>query len=125
MEVPLESIELVGFIKDPQSYLRRIEVLVLPSKKEGFGRVLIEGMAQGCVAIGTRTGGIQDIIIDEENGLFLESVTPYEIEEKLIKLFLNKDLLAKYRKNAYGLLEEKFSSSKYKRKILSLYMEIT
>jgi len=58
--------------------LAAIDVLVLPSRalpklKEQFGRVLIEGMAGGCVTIGSSSGAIPDVlangglIFEEEN----------------------------------------------------------
>jgi glycosyltransferase involved in cell wall biosynthesis len=49
--------------------LRGFDVLVLPSRhvptwREHFGRVLIEGMAAGCVVIGSDTGAIPEVIGD-------------------------------------------------------------
>lgn len=124
LEIPAHSISVVGFVENPQDYLSEIEIIILPSKKEGFGRVLIEGMAQGCVAIGTRTGGIKDIIFDEENGVFLETVSSLEIRERLVSLFKNPDLITRYRNRSYELIKERFSSKQYKKKLISLYREV-
>jgi glycosyltransferase involved in cell wall biosynthesis len=49
--------------------LRGFDVLALPSRhvptwREHFGRVLIEGMAAGCVVIGSDTGAIPEVIGD-------------------------------------------------------------
>jgi glycosyltransferase involved in cell wall biosynthesis len=49
------------------SVLRSFDVLVLPSRstprwKEQFGRVLIEGMAAGCVVIGSSSGAIPHVL---------------------------------------------------------------
>lgn len=51
------------------SVLRAMDVLVLPSRttprlREQFGRVLIEGMAAGCVVIGSSSGAIGGVIGD-------------------------------------------------------------
>ena len=46
-------------------------VLVLPSLAEGFGRVLIEAMATGTVVIGSKVGGIPEIIQEGENGFLV------------------------------------------------------
>ena len=82
-------------------------------------------MAQGCVAIGTRTGGIKDIIVDGENGFFLEEVSSDEIKKKVLTLFGDSDLLNKYRENSYEYIRERFSPEQYKAKIISIYREIT
>lgn len=49
--------------------LSSIDVLVLPSRttsrqKEQFGRILVEGMAAGCVVIGSSSGGIPHVLGD-------------------------------------------------------------
>ena len=49
--------------------LAAVDVLVLPSRttprlKEQFGRVLIEGMAAGCVVIGSSSGAIPEVLGD-------------------------------------------------------------
>lgn len=55
--------------EDVPALLSSIDVLVLPSRttprqKEQFGRVLIEGMAAGCVVIGSSSGGIPHVLGD-------------------------------------------------------------
>lgn len=49
--------------------LAAVDVLVLPSRttprlKEQFGRVLIEGMAAGCVVVGSSSGAIPEVLGD-------------------------------------------------------------
>jgi glycosyltransferase involved in cell wall biosynthesis len=46
--------------------------LVLPSASEGLPRVAIESFMRGRAVIGTRAGGIPDIVEDEVNGLLVE-----------------------------------------------------
>ena len=46
------------------------DVLVAPSiVQEGFGRVLVEGLAAGLVVLSTATGGASEIVQHEANGL--------------------------------------------------------
>jgi glycosyltransferase involved in cell wall biosynthesis len=68
--------------EDVPHVLAEFDVLVLPARttptaREQFGRVLIEGMAAGCVVIGTESGAIPEVI--EDAGL----VVPEEDEEAL------------------------------------------
>lgn len=48
-------------------------VLVLPSRSEGLGRVVIEAFCRGRGVVGSRVGGIPDLVTDGETGLL---VTP-------------------------------------------------
>jgi glycosyltransferase involved in cell wall biosynthesis len=47
--------------------------LVLPSRREGMGRVVVEAFCRGRAVVGTRGGGIEDIVDDGETGLLVPS----------------------------------------------------
>jgi glycosyltransferase involved in cell wall biosynthesis len=47
-------------------------VLVLPSRHEGLGRVVIESFARGRGVVGGRAGGILDLVREGEEGLLVE-----------------------------------------------------
>lgn len=69
--------------------MARAEIFVLPSLAEGLGNVFIEAQASGVVPIGTRVGGIIDVIKDGENGILVESKNSNQITEALLKLLEN------------------------------------
>lgn len=46
-----------------------LDVLLVPSEKEGFGYVIVEAMAKAVPVIGFNVGGIAEIIEDKVNGL--------------------------------------------------------
>ncbi|RJG09595.1 glycosyltransferase, partial [Alcanivorax profundi] len=45
-----------------QSYYDKIDVLLMPSRSEGFGLTAIEGMARGCVLVASNTGGLPEVV---------------------------------------------------------------
>lgn len=45
--------------------------LVLPSRSEGMGRVIVEAFCRGRAVVGTRAGSIPDLVRDDENGLLV------------------------------------------------------
>ena len=68
-----DTISFPGFLgrEALQQLFQESDVLVLPSRRtrdwnEQFGRVLPEAMANGCVAIGSRTGAIPEVIGSDE-----------------------------------------------------------
>ena len=62
---------LPGFVQNPWNYMAQSKLLVLTSKHEGFGNVIVEAMAVGCPVVATRCGGPEDLIRHEENGLLV------------------------------------------------------
>lgn len=55
-----------------QSFYDRIDVLLMPSRSEGFGLTAVEGMARGCVPVVADVGGLPEVVCDEESGLLHE-----------------------------------------------------
>ena len=57
--------------------------LVLPSRSEGLGRVVIEALCRGRPVVATRVGGIVDLVRDGENGLLVPPQDPQALAEAL------------------------------------------
>jgi glycogen synthase len=52
--------------------LDEASLLVLPSRSEGMGRVIVEALLRGRPVLGSAVGGIRDLVRDGENGLLFE-----------------------------------------------------
>jgi glycosyltransferase involved in cell wall biosynthesis len=61
------AIDFLGFVGDTElkRELGACRLFALPSQKEGFGLVFLEAMAQGKPCIGTRDGGIPEVLTPE------------------------------------------------------------
>ncbi len=62
---------------------RRADVVVLCSENEGFGMTLVEAQLCGRPVIGTRSGGITDIIEDGTSGVLVEPGCPRELADAI------------------------------------------
>ncbi len=81
-----ENVQFVG-IKTPvevASYMRQSAALVLPSRTETFGAVLVEALACGTPVVATTCGGTVDIVDDSVGRL-----VPKENAEELAKAILD------------------------------------
>ena len=60
--------------------------LVLPSRSEGMGRVLVEAFCRGRPAVASRVGGIVDLVRDGENGLLVPPHDPQALADALLRV---------------------------------------
>jgi glycosyltransferase involved in cell wall biosynthesis len=66
----------VGRRDDVAELLRLCSVVVLPSRQEAFGRVLVEAMASGVPVVATAVGGIPEVCTDGVTGLLVPPEDP-------------------------------------------------
>jgi glycosyltransferase involved in cell wall biosynthesis len=66
-----ERVQFLGEVDDPVAALARWDLLVLPSRREGFGLVLVEAMAAGRPVVAARAGGIPEVVEDGVTGLLV------------------------------------------------------
>ncbi len=81
-----------GFRKDVPQVMASLDVLVMASHAETFGRVIIEGMASRVPVVATSAGGVSDIIDDQVNGMLVPSHDPEALAEALSDLILKPEL---------------------------------
>ena len=79
-------LHITGSVSDVTPLLPAADVLAAPSRNEGMGRVLVEAMALGLPAVGTRVGGIADVILHGECGLVVPPEDPVALAGALIEL---------------------------------------
>ncbi|QOV90997.1 glycosyltransferase [Humisphaera borealis] len=103
-----DRVKLHGAITRPHEALATMDVLVLPSKAEGFGLVLIEAMAAGVPVIGADVPGIRDVIRHLDTGLLLEDVSPMQFVQAIVTA-THTVLRASLISNARAEVERQFS----------------
>ena len=64
-----ERIHFLGFMKNPHHFYQVCDAVVLASKRETFGLVLIEAMQVGTAVIGSQGGGVVECLGGIEAGL--------------------------------------------------------
>lgn len=67
-----DTVEFTGFIRNPFSYIKNANLLLLSSGYEGFGLVVCEAMALGVPVVSTKTAGPTEIIEHNKYGLLCE-----------------------------------------------------
>lgn len=67
-------------------WMRTLDVFVMSSDSESFPNALLEAMACGCSVVGSRVGGIPELVDAERNGLIFEPGSSDDLAGKLLRL---------------------------------------
>lgn len=86
---------------DPADFFNRIDVTLVPSLwNDPFPGVVFESLGYGNPVIGTRRGGIPEMIQHEKNGLIYDPDESGALETAMLRLTGDPALLSEMRKNA-------------------------
>jgi glycosyltransferase involved in cell wall biosynthesis len=67
-------------------------VLVLPSRSEGMGRVIVEAFCRARPVVASRVGGIPDLVQDGVNGLLVEPGDIDALAEAVVRVLIDRRL---------------------------------
>ncbi len=113
--------------KDIKEVYRWADVLVLPSvtdwkgEKEGLGVVILEAFASGIPVIGTRSGGIVDVVKDNVNGYLVPEKDAEAIAKYLVKISEDRNLARKLGCKGREFVQAVFARDKVAEKIIGMY----
>jgi len=116
-----QHVVLFDYKTNPQAFIRKADLLVLPSSEEGFGRVLLEAMDAGTPVIGTRIGGIPEIVEHGINGLLVDHGDIDALKKSIIEILEDKLLRKKLIQGGYETINSKFYVETYQEKLENIY----
>jgi len=102
--------------------LRHSAIFAMPSLREGLGLSLQEAMYAGCACIGSRIGGIPDLIEDQKTGLLVRPAAPEELAKGLMRMISDGTLRERLSKEAkQSMLKRQMTSRNMAASYLKLY----
>jgi glycosyltransferase involved in cell wall biosynthesis len=81
-----QHVTFAGFQQETLPLYRAIDLYVMASIEEPFGLVTIEAMACAKAVVGTQSGGIPEIVVEQETGLLVPPAQPEALADALITL---------------------------------------
>ena len=118
------GIHFTGFTSEPEKFLRASNLLCLPSYREGFGTVVLEAAALGIPSVASDIYGLRDAVVDNQTGLLVEKRCHEELYQAIEKLYLDRDLLKIYGKNAKKRCHSLFDSYDVSKQLIDEYLKL-
>lgn len=88
--------ELLGFKKNPYPYIKNSDIIVVPSRYEGFSLVVAESLVLKKAIISTKCSGPIEILENGKYGKLVEIENIEELAQAMEEFILNKNIRYKY-----------------------------
>lgn len=119
-----EKVRLLGFQEDAYQYLSACDIYVQASRMEGLSYSLMQAIIKGCCPVISKTGGMQELVEHNFNGLLFENDDSTAVDELTSHiLHLIDDQPVRQRLSDHGpeKLKSEFSSEVMVNKTISVF----
>jgi glycosyltransferase involved in cell wall biosynthesis len=120
-----DRVEFLGERDDIPSILECLDVLLVPSWEEPFGRVVVEAMMMEKPVIATNAGGPAEVITDGVDGLLLPPRVPPLWADALHRLLSERDRMREMGRRGRINSMKRFDSGRQASKLLAAYKDMT
>lgn len=119
-----QQVEFWGFRTDIPEILARLDILVLPSLQEPFGKIVIEAMAMKKPVVASNVGGVPEIVEDGKTGLLVPLADSGAICQALQQLIGDREVREQMGREGRKRVEQMFSLEKHVHQIEQVYEEV-
>jgi glycosyltransferase involved in cell wall biosynthesis len=114
----------IGFTYEIEPYYAAMDIVTLPSRREGFGLTLIEAGAMGLPVVATNVTGCVDAVVDGRTGLLVPPDSVTALTNAIAKLLASPPLRREMGSRARKRVEDKFTSARLVDAHVRLYSEM-
>ena len=113
-----------GFVADVAPYYHLMDVLALPTYREGFPAVPLEAQASGVPVVTTTATGAVDSILDDETGFLVPAGDAMALAGALGELLEDAESRARMGQAARLRMEREFSRASIERAQVGIYRQL-
>ena len=123
-ENEMDFVDMVGYVSNPQPFFAKAKLFLFPSSREGFGNVLFEAQANGCVPIAFSSySSVFDIIQHEENGILVDAFDIEKYADAIYSLIADNEKWQRMAQKATKAAE-RFNIAKIANQWEALFREV-
>ena len=107
-----------------QNYYNSFDLVVVPSRFEGFGLTAIEAMSYEVPVVASKADGLKEVIEDKVSGILVSNENPEEYAKEILTLINDRNFRKEIGINGRKRVIENFSFDNFEQKTISLYKQI-
>jgi L-malate glycosyltransferase len=119
-----DRVIFAGEREDVPDLLGAVDVLLVPSWREAFGRIAAEAMAMGRPVVATDVGGPAEIVRDGVDGLLLAPRDPARWADAVERLLADPDLRKQMGESGRERARAEFGAERHVAALLDAYAEL-
>lgn len=105
----LNNLKFDGVIQNVPAWMQKIDILIVPSVSEGFGLVVLEGLASGKIVVASDLSATRELITNEINGFLFPVGDAEALAATIYKLITNQTMFNEIRQGILKWQQEKLS----------------
>jgi glycosyltransferase involved in cell wall biosynthesis len=117
------NVEFVDFTDDPFRHLTDVDLALMCSRREAFGRVTIEAMKMGKPVVGAAVDGTKELIRDGFNGFLYEAGNANDLADKITRLYHDHEKLTSMGEEARQWARAHFTITGYANDLARIFTE--
>jgi L-malate glycosyltransferase len=106
-----KAIKLIGIL----------DIVVVPSRFEGFGLTAAEAMAAGKPVIASDSFGLSEVVVNEETGLLFPPEDSEMLGKQLVRLCESRAIMEEFGRNGKERCQRLFDFDLFRKRISALY----
>lgn len=118
-------VHFFSFTREILPFYEALDLNLLVSRDEGFGRTIIEAGALGVPSIGSRVGGIPELIDEGHSGLLVDVEDIEGLADAIGSLLADSARLKEMGEQAFRRTAQHFSIRSHTEAMMALYEELT
>ncbi|MGP0074203.1 MAG: glycosyltransferase family 4 protein [Bryobacteraceae bacterium] len=114
-------VEFVGWQEDVNAVLSELDLLVVPSLKEGMGRIVLEAFSAGVPVVAFPAGGIPEAVVDGVTGFLTREFSDCALAARIREAMTSEpETLRQIARNARQAWAQSYTLSAFQKHITNL-----
>jgi glycosyltransferase involved in cell wall biosynthesis len=117
-------VEFLPWQPDIGRVLQEVDLLAVPSKREGMARIIVESFSAGVPVVAFPAGGIPEVIEDGETGFLTREFTAVALAGRICEITASPANLSRAASKARRAWEQSYTVAAYQQRVIRLLEQL-
>jgi len=119
-----DRVDFLGWVSPASAAMRYLDIVVLPSTREGMSWTLVEAMALGKPVVASKVGGMVEVVVDGKTGYLVKPRSSTALAEGICKLLADPDRARQIGVEGASIIQQCFTAQRMAREVEQIYEQL-